>query len=236
MAGPTTSGTADFKLDILQICEEAYERAGTEMRTGYDLRTARRSMQIMLLEWVNRGLNLWTVKEATIDLVSGTKTYDLADDCIDVLDAIVRTDVGAATQTDYNLTRLSVSTYAQTSNKNTEARPTSYYVDRQNRATVTLYPEPNDSAQDFVYWYVRRIEDLGATNTNNPDMPERFVPALIAGLSFNLALKRPELETRIPILKALYEEAYELAASEDRTKASLVFTPLQDFIDVDLAP
>ena len=234
MAGPTTSGTANFKLDILQICEEAYERAGKEMRTGYDLRSARRSMQIMMLDWVNRGLNLWTVTEASIDLVSGTKTYDLADDCIDVLDAVVRTGTGAS-QVDFNLTRLSVVTYAQTSNKNTEARPTSYYVDRQNRATVTLYPEPNDSTQDLVYWYVRRIEDLGAANTNNPDMPERFLPALISGLAFNIALKNPELETRIPFLKALYEEAYELAASEDRTKASLVFTPLQDFVDVDLS-
>jgi len=107
-------------------------------------------------------------------------------------------------------------------------------VDRQNRATVTLYPEPNDSTQDFVYWYVRRIEDLGAANTNNPDMPERFVPALIAGLAFNLAMKTPELESRVPVLKALYEEAYELAASEDRNKASLVFSPLQDFVEIKL--
>lgn len=234
MAAPTTSGTVDFKLDILQICEEAYERAGTEMRTGYDLRSARRSLNIMLLDWVNRGLNLWTVTEASLTLVAGTKTYSLADDCIDVLEAVMRDGTGD-TQTDYNLTRLSVSTYAQTSNKNTPARPTSYYVDRQNRATMTLYPEPNDATQTVNYWYVRRIEDLGAANTNNPDMPERFVPALIAGLAFNIALKRPELEQRIPVLKALYEEAYELAASEDRTKASLVFTPLQDFIDVDLA-
>ena len=233
MAAPTTSGAVAFKLDILQLCEEAYERAGTEMRTGYDLRSARRSLNIMLLDWVNRGLNLWTVTEATLTLVAGTKTYTLADDCVDVLDAVLR-DGSGASQTDYNLTRLSVSTYAQTSNKNTSARPTSMYVDRQNRATVTLYPEPNDGSQTFCYWYVRRIEDVGA-NTNNADMPERFIPALISGLAFNIALKRPELEQRMPVLKALYEEAYELAASEDRTKASLVFTPLQDFIDVDLA-
>jgi len=233
MAAPTTSTTYNFKLDILQICEEAYERAGIEMRTGYDLRSARRSMQIMLLDWVNRGLNLWTVTEGKIDLVSGTKTYDLEDSAIDVLDAVIRTDPGVATQADYNLTRLSVSSYAQTSNKNTSARPTSMYVDRQNRTSVTLYPEPNDSTQDFVYWYVRRIKDLG-DSTNNADMPERFMPALIAGLAFNIALKRPELESRIPTLKALYEESYELAASEDRTKASLVFTPLQEFVDVAL--
>jgi len=232
MAAPTTSGTVAFKLDILQICEEAYERAGGEMRTGYDLRSARRSLELLGLEWVNRGINLWTVTEGTLDLVSGTKTYTLADDCIDVLDAVVRDGTGA-TQTDYNLTRLSVSTYAQTSNKNTSSRPTSMYVDRQNRATVTLYPEPNDSAQDFVYWYIRRIEDMGA-NTNNNDMPERAIPALVAGLAFNIALKRPEFEARVPILKGHYEEQYELMASEDRSKASLIFSPLQDFIDVDL--
>ena len=231
MAAPTTTTTVDFKVDILQLCEEAYERAGLEMRSGYDLRSARRSMQLMLLEWVNRGLNLWTVTEASIDLVSGTKTYALADDAVDVLDAVVRTDTGLATQTDFNLTRLSVSSYAQTSNKNTSSRPTSMYVDRQNRATVTLFPEPNDSTQDFVYWYVRRIKDLGV-NTNNPDMPERFVPALIAGLAFNIALKRPEAQDRIPTLKALYEESYELAASEDSSKAPLVFPPLQECVDV----
>ena len=234
MAAPTTSGTANFKLDILQICEEAFERAGTEMRTGYDLRTARRSLNIMLLDWVNRGLNLWLVTEASIDFVAGTKTYSLADDCIDVLEAVVRDGAGTPNQVDYNMTRLSVSSYAQTSNKNTEARPTSYYVDRQLRATVTVYPEVNDSTLDFVYWYVRRVEDIGATNTNNMDMPERFLPALIAGLAFNIALKRPELESRMQVLKALYEEAYELAAGEDRSKAPLIFSPLQSFIDVDL--
>jgi len=232
MAAPTTSATNNFKLDILQICEEAFERAGGEMRTGYDLRSARRSLELLALEWVNRGLNLWTVTEATIDLVAGTKTYSLADDCIDILDAVVRDGTGA-TQTDFNLTRISVSTYAQTSNKNTESRPTSMYVDRQNRPTVTLYPEPNDSTQDFVYWYVGRIDDLG-DNTNNNDMPERAIPALVAGLAFNIALKRPEMEARIPILKGHYEEQYELMASEDRSKASLLFSPLQDFIDVDL--
>jgi hypothetical protein len=234
MAAPTTSGTTNFKLDILQICEEAFERAGGEMRTGYDLRSARRSLELLALEWVNRGINLWTVTEAKIDLVSGTKTYTLADDCIDILDAAVRSSPGVVGQTDFALTRLSVSTYAQTSNKNTSSRPTSMYVDRQNRPTVTLHPEPNDSAQDFVYWYIRRIVDLG-DNTNNNDMPERAIPALVAGLAFNIALKRPEFEARIPILKGHYEEQYELMASEDRSKASLLFTPLQDFIDVDLA-
>jgi len=232
MAAPTTSGTSDFKLDILQICEEAYERAGIEMRSGYDLRTARRSLNLMALEWVNRGLNLWTVEESSETLTAGTATYTLDDDCIDVLDAVIR-DGSGTSQTDFNLTRITVSTYAQTSNKNTQSRPTSMYVDRQNRTTVTLYPTPNDATQTFNYWYIRRIEDLGV-NTNNVDMPERFVPAMIAGLAFNIALKRPELEQRIPLLKAIYDEQYQLAASEDRDKSALVFSPLQSFVEVNL--
>ena len=233
MAAPTTSATNNFKLDILQICEEAYERAGREMRTGYDLRSARRSLELLTLERVSRGLNLWTVTETKIDLVSGTKTYTLADDCIDILDAVVRTSPDDVGQTDYTLTRLSVSTYAQTSGKNTSSRPTSMYVDRQNRPTVTLYPEPNDSAQDFVYWYVRKMDDLG-DNTNNNDMPERAIPALVSGLAFYIALKNPAMEARVPLLKGHYEEQYEIMASEDRSKASLFFSPSQDFIDVNL--
>jgi len=232
MAAPTTSGTANFKLDILQICEEAYERAGGEMRTGYDLRSARRGLELLALGWVNRGLNLWTVNEASLALVVGTSVYSLADDTIDVLDAVIR-DGSGVTQTDFSLTRLSVTSYAQTSNKNTQSRPTSMYIDRQNRPTVTLHPTPNDADQTFNYWYGRRIEDLG-DNTYNNDMPERAIPAIVSGLAFNIALKRPEFEARIPILKSHYEEQYELMASEDRSKASLIFTPLQDFIDVDL--
>jgi len=232
MAAPTTSGTSNFKLDILQICEEAFERAGGELRTGYDLRSARRSLELLALEWVNRGLNLWTVKEASLALTVGTSVYSLADDTIDVLDAVIR-DGSGVTQTDFSLTRLSVTSYAQTSNKNTQSRPTGMYIDRQNRPTVTLHPTPNDADQTFNYWYIRRIEDLG-DNTNNNDMPERAIPAIVSGLAFNIALKRPEFESRIPILKSHYEEQYELMASEDRSKASLIFTPLQDFIDVDL--
>lgn len=232
MAAPTTSDTVNFKLDILEMCEEAFERAGIEMRTGYDLRTAKRSLNMMVLEWANRGINLWTVTEATVTLVAGTATYALADDTIDVMEGTYRTGTGTS-QTDYSLTRISVSTYAQRTNKNTQARPTEMYIDRQNRATVTFWPVPN-AADTFVYWYLRRIEDAG-TNTNNADMPERFVPALVSGLAYYIAMKRPELERRVPVLKAIYEEQFELAASEDRSKTPLVFVPLSDFIDVDLA-
>jgi hypothetical protein len=232
MAAPTTSGTADFKLDFLQMIEEAFEQAGTEMRTGYDLRTARRSLGLLGLEWANQGINLWTVQEASVSLVQGTLTYSLADDTIDVLDGVLRQGSGA-TQTDFTLTRISVSTYAQRTNKNSQSRPTEMYIDRQNRPTVTFWPVPPNSDDTFNYWYLRRIEDLG-DNTNNSDMPERFVPAMIAGLAYKIAQKKPELEHRVPTLKAFYEEQFSLAASEDREKASLVFVPLADYINVDV--
>tara|TARA_R110000824_G_scaffold89496_1_gene219387 strand:- start:3394 stop:4095 length:702 start_codon:yes stop_codon:yes gene_type:complete len=231
MAAPTIASTADFKLDILSICEEAWERAGKEMRTGYDLRTARRSLQIMFLEWSNLGINLWTVEEASLTLVVGTAEYSLADDCIDVMDAILRSNPAVETQQDYNLTRLSVTSYAQTSNKLIQSRPTSYYVDRANRPTMTLYPVPDDATQTINYWYLSRIADLGV-NTNNIDMPERFVPAAIAGLAVALALKTPELTQRVQLLKPLYDEAFNLAAEEDRSKTSLIFSPQQDFVEV----
>lgn len=227
MAAPSTSGTVDFKLDILSIVEEAFEQAGGELRTGYDLQTSRRSLQLLMLEWANRGINLWTVKEDSISLVASTKTYNLADDIIDVLDGIVRTNTGVS-QTDYTLTRISVSTYAQRTNKNTEARPTEMYIDRQNRPTVTFWPVPNDASFTFNYWYLRRIEDIGADNTKNYDMPERFTPALVAGLASKIALKKPELTARFPLLKALYEEQWEIAAAEDRSKADTMLVPFNE--------
>lgn len=220
---PRTSGATEFNLDILEICEEAFERAGTELRSGYDLSSARRSLQIMGLEWANRGINLWTVKEGSVTLAASTRTYTLASDVIDVIEAVARTGTGTD-QVDYTMSRISVSTYAQRTNKNTESRPTEYYVDRQNRATMTVWPVPEDTTYTVRYWYLRRIEDAGPS-TNNYDMPERFIPALIAGLAYNIALKRPELTDRLQTLKALYEEEFSTAANEDRSKAALQFLP-----------
>jgi hypothetical protein len=139
-----TSGTTAFNLDILEIIEEAYERAGIEIRTGYELRTAKRSLQLLALEWSNMGINLWTVKEATIAMVDGTATYSLASDIIDVIEGVMRKGTGTS-QVDYNLTRMSVSTYAQRTSKNTESRPTEYYVDRQLSPTVTFWPVGHSS-------------------------------------------------------------------------------------------
>jgi hypothetical protein len=223
-----TSGTTAFNLDILQICEEAYERAGFEMRSGYELRTARRSLQLMMLEWANRGINLWTVNEANISMVAGTATYTLATDCIDVLDGVMRKGSGSS-QVDYSLTRMSVTSYAQRTNKNTEGRPTEMYVDRQLSPTVTFWPVPSSTDWSFNYWYLGRIEDVGA-NTNNVDVPDRFLPALVAGLTFYVAMKKPEATARIPALKAFYDEQFDLAAEEDRSKANSFILPYVDHI------
>lgn len=225
----TTSGTATYNMDILQIAEEAFERAGTEMRSGYDLRTLRRSMHLMGLEWANRGINLWTIEEGSQALTAGTASYTLPADTIDLAEHILR--ISGSPSTDYSLTRVSVSTYASRTNKTTESRPTEIYIDRQRDApNVTLWPVP-DAAYTLVYWRIRRIEDLGV-NTNNYDIPARFLPALVSGLAYSIAMKKPELAQRVPTLKAIYEEQFELAASEDREKANLVFTPLSDYIDV----
>lgn len=229
-----TSGTATYNMDILQIAEEAFERAGTELRSGYDLRTLRRSMHLLGLEWANQGINLWTIEEGTQALTASTATYTLPGDTIDLTEHVIRLASGAGTtsQTDYSLTRVSVSTHASRTNKLSEGRPTEIYIDRQRDAPeITLWPVPDDS-YTLVYWRIRRIEDVGSANTNNYDIPARFLPALVAGLAYHIAMKRPELSSRVPTLKAIYEEQFQLAAYEDREKANLVFTPLSDYVDV----
>jgi len=223
-----TSGTTAFNLDILEIVEEAYERAGLEMRTGYELRTARRSLQLLALEWANMGINLWTVKSATIAMVASTKTYTLATDIIDVIEGIMRKGSGTS-QVDYHLSRMSVSTYAQRSNKNTEARPTEYYVDRILAPTVTFWPVPDSTDWTFVYYYLRRIEDAG-TSTNNYDVPDRFLPSLVAGLAFHIAMKKPEAIQRVQPLKAYYDECMSLAMDEDRSKTSTFLLPQVGYV------
>lgn len=218
-----TSGTSAFNLDILEIVEEAYEQVGKEMRTGYELRSARRSLQLLMLEWANMGINLWTVSNDTVSLVDGTANYSLATDFTGLLDGVIRTGSGTS-QTDYRLTRIDVADYAQRSKKNIESRPTEFYVDRQIAPTVTFWPVPDSNDYTFVYWYLRRIYDAG-DNTNNYDVPDRFLPALISGLAFNLAVKTPGAESRVPALKTLYDEKFRLAAEEDRPKTDSFLLP-----------
>jgi hypothetical protein len=221
-----TSGTTAFQLDFTEIAEEAWERAGREMRTGYDLRTARRSMNLMTIEWTNRGINFWTIDEGEIALVDGTSEYDLPADTIDIMEHVIRTNSGvAATQSDIAIARISMPTYSSIPNKLTPGRPIQVWVTREGALpTITVWPVPDNNNYIFRYWRMRRIEDAGS-GVETPDMTFRFYPALVAGLAYYIAMKVPEFMPRIPLLKSEYEEQYRLASEEDREKATLRLVP-----------
>jgi hypothetical protein len=309
-----TSGSSSFNLQLDELVEEAFERAGGELRTGYDLRTARRSLNIMFADWANRGINMWTMEQGEITLVQGQNTYALPDDTVDLIEHVIRTQANvASTQADLTITRISVSTYATIPNKIQQARPIQVWIQRFNgqnspvaatltttitstgttivlddvtglpatgfikiddeiinysyitqntnaksgtlyncfrgqqdtiavahtaAATVywaqvpavTVWPTP-DSAQQytFVYWRLRRTQDAGG-GVNVMDVPFRFIPCLAAGLAYYLALKIAGGAERLPVLKQQYDEAWELAASEDREKAAVRFVPRQQYI------
>jgi hypothetical protein len=227
-----TSGTTAFNLDLSEIVEEAFERCGAELRTGYDLRTARRSLNLLFAEWANRGVNMWTIDQGSITLVPGTATYDLPSDTVDLMEHVIRTGSGnASTQADLNITRISVSTYATIPNKLTQARPIQVYIDRVSPIpNITVWPVPDSSqTYTFVYWRLRRIEDAG-NGVNTMDVPFRFLPCMIAGLAAYLSLKVPGGLERNQMLQAQYDAAWDLAAGEDREKAAVRFVPRQQFI------
>ena len=222
-----TSGTTAFDMDFAEIAEEAWERDGREMRSGYDLRTARRSMNLLTIEWQNRGLNLWTIDSGTQTLTAGTSQYTLPADTIDLLDHVIRTNAGnTTTQSDLVISRIGVSSYAAIPNKLTQGRPLQVWIERLQAAPrINLWPVPDDSTTyTFVYWRLRRIEDAG-NGVETADMNFRFLPCLVAGLAYHIAMKVPELVTRIDMLKAVYDEQYNLAAGEDREKTSERFIP-----------
>jgi len=226
-----TSGTAIFNLEFTEIAEEAWERAGREMRSGYDLRTARRSMNLLTIEWQNRGINMWTIEEGTINLGQGVASYNLPADTIDLLEHVVRTGAGSAsTQSDLNISRISVSTYSTIPNKLTQGRPIQLYIDRgQENPVVTVWPVPDQGtiiAPYYIikYWRMRRIEDAGS-GIQTPDVNFRFLPALVAGLAYYIAQKDPALMPRVPMIQAEYERQFELAGGEDREKAPVRFVP-----------
>jgi hypothetical protein len=222
----TTSGTAVWNLDIADLIEEAYERAGLEARTGYDFRTARRSLNILSAEWSNRGLNLWTVQENALVLTPGVKTYPLAADTIDIIETMIRVTTSGS-PLDYTVSRIGVGDYATLPNKNTTGRPLQIYVNRQVSPEYTLWPVP-DLPYTILYWTMRRIQDA-TTATDVMDMPVRFVPALIAGLAFQVAMKRPEAAARVPLLKQEYMEQFQLAADEDRGREPARFVPWSSY-------
>jgi hypothetical protein len=226
-----TSGLSNFNLDLTEIVEEAFERVGSEMRTGYDLRTARRSMNLMFADWANRGLNMFTYEQGSIPLVAGTATYNLPEDTVDLLEHVIRTGAGnASTQADLTITRISVSTYATLPNKLTQARPIQVWIERLNTPRITVWPVPDASQPyTFVYWRLRRIQNAG-DGVNTMDMPFRFLPCMVAGLAYYLALKVPGGAERLPILKQQYDEAWQLASDEDREKAAVRFVPRQQYI------
>jgi hypothetical protein len=207
------------------------------VRTGYEHRTARRSLNLLTIEWANRGINLWTIEQGSIPMVQGQIVYTLPVDTIDLLDQVIRTQTGV-NQTDINISRISVSTYATIPNKNTQGRPIQVWIDRQSGATeptgvaapeIYVWPTPDQSNfYTFVYWRLRRIQDAG-TGTSTQDIPFRMLTCLVAGLAYYLSLKIPEAANRIEMLKMAYEEQWLLASSEDREKASLRLAPREMF-------
>ena len=304
----TTTGSTLFNMDFTEIAEEAWERAGREMRSGYDLRTARRSMNLMTIEWQSKGINMWTMEQGIINLTPGLATYALPTDTIDLLEHVIRTGSNtASTQADLTITRISVSTYATIPNKLQQARPIQVWIQRlsgevnptasvvqtavastdttitlnsvvglagsgfirldsediyytyvtgnvlggvyrgQNNTTaathavgtavfvpqlpaVTVWPTPdNTTPYQFVYWRLRRVQDAGG-GVETADMNFRFLPSLVAGLAYHIAVKTPDLMPRIQMLKQMYDETFEIAAGEDREKAAVRFVPRQQFI------
>ncbi len=304
-----SSGTSAFNLDLTELVEEAFERAGSELRSGYDLKTARRSLNLLFADWANRGVNMWTFEQGTITLTPGLSTYALPADTVDLLEHVIRTGAGSAsTQADLTITRISVSTYATIPNKLQQARPIQIWIQRldgersaigtvltsaitatdttitvattvglatsgfviieseiiyygsvegnqllycyrgqanttaashingtpvyaQNLPCVTVWPTPdNTTTYQLVYYRMRRIDDAGG-GVNTMDVPFRFLPCMVAGLAYYLALKVPNGAMRLDILKAQYDEAWQLAATEDRETAALRFVPRQMFIN-----
>ena len=220
----TTSGTRDFNLDVGEVIEEAYERCGLEVRTGYDAKTARRSLNLMFADWANRGLNLWTVNQATIDLVQGTALYPLLSDVVDTLDVILRRN-----NTDYEVQRISRGDYVTLPNKTTQGRPSQYWLNRQIAPQLNLWSVPENSTDQIIYYYIRRIEDAD-TLVNTTDMPFRFYPCMVAGLAYYMAVKRAP--DRIQMLKTIYEEEFQRAADEDQGRTPLRLQPSLSYLRV----
>ena len=220
----TTSGTASFNMDLTEIVEEAFERAGSELRSGYDLRTARRSLNLLFADWANRGVNMWTFEQGSIPLVQGTASYDLPADTVGLLEQVIRTTT-SGTQSDLTISRISVSTYSSIPTKTSQGRPVQVLVNRTITPSVTVWPVPDESDKyTLIYWRMRRIQDAG-NGVNTMDLPFRLIPCMVAGLSYYVAMKVPGGVERLQILKQQYDEAWQLAADEDREKASVRFVP-----------
>ena len=216
-----TSNSTNFEPNVAEFIEEAFERCGLELRTGYDLKTAQRSINLMLAEWANRGLNQWTISDATQTVTEGTREYTLNSNVIDILDVVLRRTEGGTT-TDTQMSRVSRSEYINIPTKSTKARPTQFFVDKQNTPVLKVWPAPENSTDILVFNKMVRMDDADK-GINTMDLPFRFYPCFVAGLAYYLSMKKnPQLTEQ---LKLIYEEEFRRAADEDEDRASFRITP-----------
>ena len=220
----TTSSSTNFELDVADYIEEAFERCGLELRTGYDLQTAKRSLNIMLAEWANRGLNQWTIEQRTQALTADDSDYSLGTDVIDILSAVVHRGT-----TDFSMSRISRDAYLSTPSKTTTGRPTQFFLDRQVTPNLKIWPAPENSTDTIVYDALTRIQDANSA-INTMEIPFRFYPCLTAGLAYYISMKKAP--DRIQLLKSVYEEEFERAIGEDRDRSSFTVTPQLSFYKV----
>jgi len=215
------SGSTNFEPNVTEFIEEAYERCGLELRTGYDLKTAIRSVNLMLAEWANRGLNQWTIEQGTETVVEGQNDYPLNANIIDVLDVVVRRTVNNV-PTDISISRVSRSEFINIPNKTTKARPSQFFFDKLSTPVLKIWPAPENSTDVLVFNKIVRMDDADKA-TNTMDMPFRFYPCFVAGLAYYISLKKnPQLT---PQLKAIYEEEFRRAADQDEDRASFRVRP-----------
>jgi len=220
----TTSGSKNFELDVSDYIEEAFERCGVEVRTGYDLKTAKRSLNLLLADWANRGLNQWTIRQTTVTCVSGTSDYTLDADTIDILSVVVRRD-----NTDYGIERLSRDEYLNVPNKTSTGRPSQFFLDRQITPVLKVWTTPENSTDQLIFDRLVRIDDAD-TFKNTMEVPFRFYPCLAAGLAYYISIKKAPNRTQF--LKAIYEEEFERAMTEDRDRASFNVAPSLEYYRV----
>ena len=215
------SDSTDFELDVAEYIEEAFERCGLEVRTGYDLKSAKRSLNLMLAEWANRGLNQWTITQTTQALTSGTATYNLNTNVIDILSVVVR-----RSSTDFAMERISRSTYLGIPTKSTTGRPNQFFLDRQITPVLKIWPTPENSTDTIIFDALTRMDDAD-TFINTMDVPFRFFPCLASGRAYYISMKRAPNRTQM--LKAVYEEEFQRAMTEDRDRASFNVVPQYEY-------
>ena len=223
-----TSGTTAFTLDLADIMEEAYDLCGSELRSGYDYRGAKRALNLIFLEWQNKGLNLWKIEQGTQTLTSGTSSYPLPSSALEVVDAFIRTNAGdTVKQFDQRLNRISRTEYNHQAIKLLQSRPTQFYIDKGTSSNnIVLWSTPDSSeTYTLVYDYIQKIEDAGNPASNNADVPSRYLPCLTYALAYNLACKIPEAQNRVPMIKQRYDELWNEVSDADRERAAIRFVP-----------